>query len=182
MDPGAKRITILPLGDVAALPLARICVALGEAFAVTPELIASQLLPNAAWMPSRGQYDSTQILLTLAASPPECEGKVLAVCDVDLCTPILTCVFGAAEVEGRFAIVSLHRLRPEAYGLPADADLFLKRCAKEAIHEIGHTCGLKHCFRYSCIMHPSSSVEETDLKRHSFCPQCLELLALAGWC
>jgi archaemetzincin len=182
MDQREKRITIQPLGDVEQGPLACIRAALEAAFAISPILLPALPLPTAAWMASRRQYDSTGLILFLASQACGLEGKVLGVCDTDLCTPILTFVYGTAEVGGQFAVVSLHRLRQEVYGLPPDSHLFLKRCAKEAVHETGHVLGLKHCFRYTCVMHPSTSVGETDLKREAFCPDCRSALAKSGWC
>src|ERR1022692_4315227 len=42
-----------------------------------------------------------------------------AVTSVDLYVPVLTFVFGEAQLTGSCAVVSLHRLREEFYGLPA---------------------------------------------------------------
>jgi archaemetzincin len=182
MDPGAERITIQPLGDIEPGPLACIGAALAAAYAVTTAAALPLPLPSTAWMASRRQYDSAGIILDLAARGCGEDGKALAVCDVDLCLPILTFVFGAAEVGGRRAVVSLHRLRQEVYGLPPDPDLFLRRCAKEAVHETGHLFGLRHCFRHTCVMHASSSVEETDLKHEALCSSCRKKLARAGDC
>lgn len=182
MDAAAKAITIQPLGNIEPEPLERISQALKATYATAISICPSQGLPSSAWMPSRQQYDSAQLIQFLGSRSPARQEKVLGVCDVDLCTPVLTFVFGAAEVNGRFAIISLHRLRQEAYGLLPDRALFIQRCRKGAIHEIGHTCGLKHCFRYNCVMHPSESIEQTDLKRTEFCPSCLESLEALGWC
>ena len=122
---------------------------------------------------SGGIDSATTAALCRRAAP----GKVLGVCDADLCTPILTFVFGVAQVAGRCAVISLHRLHQEVYGLPPDPALLLQRSAKEAIHELGHTCGLRHCIRYDCVMHSSESVEQADLKRLTFCPGCTSKLA-----
>jgi archaemetzincin len=170
-------ITIQPLGEIAREPLDHIRAALAAAFPAAVSILGECDLPRSAWVPSRGQYDSTRLILALESNPPTEEGRVLAVCDVDLCTRILTFVFGEAEVDGRFAVMSLHRLRQEVYGMPPNTPLFLQRGAKEAIHEIGHTFGLKHCFRYDCIMHASDSIEVTDLKRQEFCARCAAKLS-----
>jgi archaemetzincin len=182
MPAGANDIAIQPLGVILPEPLARIRTSLENIYGTAAQIHSSLEIPRAAWIAARQQYDSTQVIRFLTAAAPAGAGRVLGVCDVDLCTPILTFVFGAAEVGGRFAVISLQRLRPEAYGLPADPLLFMQRCAKAAVHELGHTFGLRHCHRYDCIMFSCCSVEGTDLKQERFCPRCAEKLAEAEGC
>jgi archaemetzincin len=181
MGDALKEITILPLGDIEPEPLEWISAALIGAFGATSRISPGGALPREAWMPARKQYDSARIILCLETQAATRRGKLLGVCDVDLGSPILTFVFGAAQVDGRGAVISLARLRQEVYGLAPNRALFLQRCAKEAIHEIGHTCGLQHCFRYDCIMHAADSIEGADLKRQEFCPDCAAKLARAEW-
>jgi archaemetzincin len=47
-----------------------------------------------------------------------------------------------------------------------------ERLLKEAIHELGHTLGLRHCEDYACCMSSSHAVEWIDLKGRSFCESC----------
>jgi hypothetical protein len=86
----------------------------------------------------RNQYYSTAIL---QAMQPLVEpgARLLAVTSVDLYVPVLTFVFGEAQLTGSCAVVSLHRLREEFYGLPAREELMRERLVKEAVHELGHT-------------------------------------------
>jgi archaemetzincin len=170
-------VTIQPFGDIPAEVLTEICRCLADAYGADAKAAPATRVPNSAWLPSREQYDATELVEFLEKRHADAPGKVLGVCDVDLCTPVLTFVFGVAQVGGRIAVISLHRLHQEVYGLPADPELLLQRCAKEAIHEIGHTCGLRHCIRYDCVMHSAESVEEADLKRMTFCQSCASKLA-----
>jgi archaemetzincin len=139
--------------------------------------------PEACFDQNRCQYHSTMLLAQMLTHPPWSgadaggtgEPTTLGVTGVDLFVPVLTYVFGEAELGGRAALVSTHRLRPEAYGLPPDPVLLAKRLAKEAIHELGHTLGLTHCREASCVMHPSTYAEEIDLKSDALCSACLAL-------
>ena len=125
-----------------------------------------------AFIESRRQYNSTQILARLLKLDAPGAKIVLGVTDLDLCIPILTFVFGEAQLGGRAALVSTHRLHQQFYGLPADDSLFRERCEKEAAHEIGHALGLVHCRSYECVMHYSNTIEEVDLKSKAFCARC----------
>jgi archaemetzincin len=119
----------------------------------------------------RGQYHSTLILQRLQdlAGPPV---RVLGVAAADLFVPVLTFVFGEAQLEGNCAVVSLARLCEEFYGLPPREDLLCERLLKEAAHELGHTFGLRHCRDWQCVMTSSHAVERLDVKQAEFCTIC----------
>lgn len=133
--------------------------------------------PELTYDPSRGQYNSTEILAELLKNLPTGALKVLGVTDVDLFIPVLTFVFGEAQLDGPAALVSTHRLRNQFYGLPKDGTLLQERLDKEAIHEIGHTFGLVHCPDQTCVLNSSTYVENIDLKGKAFCMACREVLA-----
>jgi archaemetzincin len=133
--------------------------------------------PETAYDGSRGQYNSRIMLKMLLADPEGNALKVIGVTSVDLFTPVLTYVFGEGQLDGRVAVVSSHRLRPEAYGLPESEALVFARLEIETVHELGHTFGLLHCFDPSCVMHASTYVEEIDLKSPEFCTECLRAMA-----
>lgn len=121
---------------------------------------------------SRGQYNSRILLAQLLQdTPPECS-RVLGVVGVDLFIPVLTYVFGEAQLGGRAAIVSLHRLDDELYGLPPRPARLFQRLQKEAVHELGHTFDLVHCHQDRCVMVSSTYVEQIDLKSDRFCASC----------
>ncbi len=136
------------------------------------ELVTPWFDPERAFDASRGQYHSTRLLAELLDGPSAGYDRVLGVTSVDLFIPVLTYVFGEAQLDGRAAAVSLHRLRPEAYGLPVDDALLSDRLLKESLHELGHTFGLLHCLEPDCVMHSSTYVEDIDLKSAAFCGDC----------
>jgi archaemetzincin len=135
--------------------------------------------PFAAHDPERGQFSSTALLRMLREAAPS-GGKILGVTAEDLFVPVLTFVFGEADLGGTAAIFSLHRLRPEFYGIPAQEGLLADRAVKEALHEIGHTFGLTHCPQADCAMRASTNAGQVDLKPASFCPGCAAAIDGAG--
>ncbi len=120
----------------------------------------------------RRQYNSSQILIQLIEKPPPDALKILGVAEVDLFIPILTFVFGEAQLDGIGAVVSTHRLNNKFYGLPEDNRLLTERLVKESIHELGHTFGLIHCNHPPCVFISSTYVEDIDQKSHEMCRQC----------
>ncbi len=125
-----------------------------------------------AFDPGRGQYASIRVLEMLLSRCPGDGGQLLAVTTRDLFIPVLTFVFGHAQLGGRVALVSLARLRQEFYGLPPDPEIFLTRAAKEAVHETGHLFGLVHCADRTCAMSLSTGVLQIDSKAAHLCHSC----------
>ena len=127
--------------------------------------------PEIGYDGRRGQVLAVRLIEELRRLTPP-EDRVIGAAAVDLFNPVLTFVFGEAEMPGRVAVFSIYRLRQEFYGLPADQGLLAERAAKEMIHEVGHTFGLAHCADASCVMSASHSVEAVDLKGNRMCPKC----------
>lgn len=126
----------------------------------------------------RGQYNAYLLLEKLAALS---EGAfVLGVTGADLFAPVFKFVMGEGLLQGRAAVISTYRLRPELYGLPEDPDLVRVRLLKEAIHELGHCHGLTHCHEPECPMRAASAVEDIDLRGYELCPACARSLREAG--
>lgn len=149
----------------------------GHSFQLETKLAPINIDPEIAYDTSRSQYNSTEILAELLKNLPSGASKVLGVTDVDLFIPVLTFVFGEAQLDGPAALVSTHRLRNQFYGLPRDGTLLQDRLDKEAIHEVGHTFGLVHCPDQTCVLNSSTYVENIDLKGKAFCMSCSETLA-----
>ena len=105
---------------------------------------------------------------------------MLGVTEVDLFIPMLSYIFGQAQLGGRAAIISTARLRQEFYDLPADGAILVERARKEALHELGHTFGLVHCEDRGCAMSLSTNIRQVDLKNPSYCGACRALLREGG--
>jgi len=143
--------------------------------------IAAPVDLTPCFVPNREQHHATLVLAALLRHRPDATSKILGVVPVDLFIPVLTFVFGQAQLDGPGAIVSTYRLRSEFYGLPADEGVLVERAIKECIHELGHAFGLVHCGAYDCVMHASTTVDEVDLKRSAFCGRCGAMLEARGW-
>jgi len=130
-----------------------------------------------AYDANRRQYASFPVLELLARLCPPDALKLLAITECDLFIPVLTFVFGHAQLGGRVGVVSFARLRQEFYGLAPHREVFLERAIKEALHETGHTFGLVHCADRNCAMSLATNVRQIDLKQAAFCPACSARLA-----
>lgn len=124
---------------------------------------------------SRNQYHSTAILQAMDQGMQENYLKALALTDVDLFIPILTHVFGEAQMGGRAGIISTYRLW-DALPTTDVHQAFLNRLTKEAVHELGHTFNLRHCSDPACLMHYCRRMADVDHKSETFCRYCRILL------
>ena len=165
-------ISLKAVGNVSFSLLKRLAVPIAGELRAGTVVLPGRLDPEFAHDPSRGQYVSTQILERLSAEDFDEESRILGVAGVDLCIPILTFVFGEAHLGCCAAVMSTYRLRQEFYGLPPNPELLFERTLKEALHELGHTYGLRHCPDYECVMRSSNAVEEVDIKGSTLCRSC----------
>lgn len=168
----ASEIRLVSIGEINREILEYLALTLSATFSVPCRNHPGFINPATSYNTKRRQYNSSQVLVDLLSLDIPVDAKILGVCEVDLFIPILTFVFGEAQVAGPAAVMSVHRLSQEFYGLPEDNNLFLDRCEKEATHELGHAFGLVHCRNYECVMHFSNSVEQVDIKQSVFCSAC----------
>ncbi len=178
---------LLPLGNADRAAVEALAPRLEDAFA-TPVVVREAVGVNLERFHDgqRLQYNSTAIINELhlqydaiveaAGESPRASPRLLGISGEDLFIPILTYVFGEAQLNGRVAVVSYHRLQSERYGLPRDPALLADRLCKEAIHEVGHLHGLLHCASLECAMHISTYVEDIDTKTAALCAPCRRLL------
>ena len=167
-----ERIALRPIGEIDQKVMVRLRERLEESFKAEVEVVEPMEVPENAYTPGRGQYHSTPILDKVRGFSGAGDfDKALGIIDVDLYVPGLNFVFGEASPAEGVAIISLVRLRQEYYGLPKDEELFLERVVKEAVHELGHLYGLRHCRNPKCVMYFSNSLVDTDRKGSTFCPE-----------
>ena len=163
-------ITLVPIGEVEDTVLKSLAPPLTEILGQEAEVAGTLPLPRGGWSQSRRQHLASALLALVPVPAPG--NRALGITGADLYAPGLNFVFGIADIEGRLALISLARLRPESYGSPPDDTLFLQPAVKEAVHELGHTYGLGHCRDPRCIMHFSNTLHDTDVKGPGFCAAC----------
>jgi archaemetzincin len=171
-------ISLMPVGHVDRALLEPLAEGLTRSLQVVCSIQPEHLEPEFAFNPLRRQYHSTEILKKILQRPPSESWKVLGVTEMDLYIPVLTFVYGEAQLAAGGAVVSTHRLRQEFYGLPTDPQLLQERLLKESLHELGHTYGLRHCPDYTCVMSSSNAVERIDLKSAEFCLNCAQIIPI----
>jgi len=172
-----KLLQLLPIGNVDDGLLKDLRPAIEEILCIPCRVLPVRLDPEFAFHGERQQYHSSEILQRMQSFLTTDSWRVLGVGAVDLYIPILTFVFGEAQMGGPLAVVSTHRLRQEFYGLPHDPELLRQRVLKEAVHEVGHTLNLTHCDDYRCVMTSSHAVEWIDLKEAALCTTCRSAVA-----
>jgi archaemetzincin len=132
--------------------------------------------PHGAFDEKRHQYSAVSYLETVVRAAPPLPGRLVGVTTRDIYIPMLTFLFGQAQLRGSAALVSLARLQQSFYGLPDDAALTSERLRKEILHEAGHTFGLVHCADRECAMSLSTSIRQVDEKKDSYCRKCRHIL------
>jgi archaemetzincin len=168
-------ILIAPVGEFDSQLLATIGRDIERVFHCPSQV--SSLLADLSFAldPGREQYHSTSILRRLADASPPGVLKVLALADVDLFIPILTHVYGEAQLGGTACIVSTYRLNCGS-GSQRFTEKTVGRVAKEAIHELGHTFRLRHCPETTCVMHYCRCEADVDRKSGDLCRYCRIML------
>jgi archaemetzincin len=167
------RIALTPLGSADQSLLRSLTPIVEETFGAAVTMTEAIPLLEDAYNPTRRQYHSTALLDSLAQQKAEWSTRQLGVTDVDLYAPDLNFVFGQADAGRGIAVFSTARLHTE------DRDKFVHRAATDAVHELAHTYGLKHCANPHCVMWFSNTLAETDRKGTAFCDAHTETLRQA---
>jgi archaemetzincin len=168
-------VHIAPIGIFAPDLLTAVTETIGRVYGLTCRIAPLIDEVGFAYDVDRKQYHSTAILEGLTDVAPADALKVLALISEDLFIPILTHVYGEAQLGGTSCVVSTHRLA-EGISKANARGHYLERVAKEAAHELGHTFDLRHCKDAHCIMHYCRSINDVDHKKSDLCRYCRVLL------
>ena len=168
-------ILISPVGELSIELIEAVAGEIEQVFGFSTE--TSPILQDISFAldDKRNQYHSTAILDRLAANLPPRIIRVLAIAQVDLFIPILTHVYGEAQLGGAACVVSTFRLNEGRSGINI-SQKYIGRIVKEAIHELGHTFNLRHCPEQTCIMHYCRNEEDVDRKSDQLCRYCIIML------
>ncbi len=170
-----QKILVSPIGDIDPDVLAQARTRIKSLFGLPTEVLSVLDSLDFAFDPDRNQYHSTPILEKLSAAAPARALKVVGLTREDLFIPILTYVYGEAQLGGRTCVLSTFRLT-EGLSLSGGGALYRERVSKEAVHELGHTFNLRHCQDPSCLMHYCRTVRDVDRKSGQLCRYCSVLL------
>lgn len=167
-----KAVYLVPFGAIDDEVLSVLEIGLWQIFGCEVKRLTPLDEPEYAFDPATRQHNSALLLKALVRSIPADALRVLGVTHCDLFIPMLSFVFGHAQVNGPAAVISLARLHQEFYGVGKNHQLFLHRVIKEAVHELGHTFGLIHCSDTTCAMSLSNSIQQVDVKSEELCSNC----------
>lgn len=167
-----KAIYLVPLGSINEHVMETLSVCIWQIFGFEVKRLPALPEPEYACDRAAQQYSSVLILRELLKNVPADAVRVLGITTHDLFIPMLSFVFGHAQVNGPVAVISLARLHQRFYHLPENSDLFFRRAMKEAVHELGHTFGLIHCSDQQCAMSLSNAIQQVDRKTEELCANC----------
>jgi archaemetzincin len=170
-----RKIVISPIDNIDACNYQRLGQEIHRTFGFQTQINSLLQDVQFAYDITRDQYHSTAILEKLASTSSSRTLKIVAITHFDLFIPILTHVYGEAQLDGRSCIVSTFRLK-EGLSIANIEKEFENRIIKEVLHELGHTFNLRHCHDNTCIMHYCRNIKDVDRKSEQFCRYCKILL------
>jgi len=160
---------IAQLGKIPEEVLTAVTTELRENYNFTTETTQPIQIPKELLNAIRQQYPAPVVLKFLSQ---RFHGRVLGITNEDLYAEDLHFVFGQAYCPGSIALISILRLDPVFYKQKSDEKLLIERAVKEAVHEVGHMFGLRHCTIMTCVMAFSNTVGDVDSKRRNMCDSC----------
>lgn len=162
-----RSIKIVPLLNPPILIINEIKYSVEEIFKIPVIVEKNIIIPNDYKNISRNQYSATNLIYYLKTNINDDFLKIVGIISEDIYEEGYNFLFGLAEFNGKYAVVSLYRLYDENF------EIYKVRSIKEVIHELGHTFGLGHCENYRCVMNFSISTYNVDQKDKKFCQFCL---------
>lgn len=173
LSSGELFLGLVEMGRLGEVALRVVAAHIQTIIGISVDVLDPVEIPSDTFQQHRRQYDAGLIVKHLTRLPLNPKYlRVLALTTVDLCSPILTYVYGEAEVNGKAAVVSSFRLRCNEDGTTVPLERYYERLAKVSLHEMAHTFSLYHCEEPKCLMHFSARVHHLDQVEVSFCERC----------
>lgn len=168
-------IHILLFEGVEEEPVRSIISRLEREFGFPVKVLEARPAVDPEWKdPERNQYPALRVFEAAAAYAPENSARFLAFFPEDLYIGQMGFVFGLAHPDSKGALVSQFRL------LSGEKSRQAERLYGEALHELGHTFGLKHCDPETpCVMRVARTVRAADARPNEFDPACRKKLDAA---
>jgi archaemetzincin len=157
-------LTIIPFGNIDRLILSVVAAHLQTLLGLNADIEPVNENPKFAFISGRRQYDAIKIIGKLARGPNS--SLQLGIIGNDLCTPILTFVYGESQLGGKAAVVSIYRLKHY------NRQITCERAAKISLHEVGHLLGIGHCRQNFCLMRFCGNLDDLDQLPLTFCSTC----------
>lgn len=171
--PGGGVVEVLPLGRLDQTAVAVVAANIQTLLGLNVDVLEAEPEPEYAWLGNRKQFDAGPILKALAQENDRQKIR-LGLMSGDICLPILTHVFGEAQMGGFAAVVSIHRLGNISSSRQVGTGPVYERLIKVALHETAHVLGVSHCRVEGCLMNFSQKLEHLDQLEVAFCSHCQE--------
>lgn len=170
-----EEVTILiqPFEDVKPKQLAEISENIRKIYPKIKVLRPIDFPENAFYLP-RNRYRADSIIKYLRTKTPEnCVTLALTNKDISVTKGKVADfgVMGLGYRPGNVCVASTFRLNAENKS---------EQFYKVAIHELGHTQGLKHCPNKKCFMRDAEGKNPTDYEK-DFCKNCKKVLREKHW-
>ena len=167
-----RPIGLLPVGEIPEIASKALAAHILGYLRLDSDILPPLVHPAYAYDEKRLQYDAGIILKGMKSEPFQNYTKIVCILDVDIFVPIFSYVFGEAQQKGKFALVSLYRLKKNSDGSTPPLSLLLERAGKVALHELCHLYDLHHCMDRRCLMHFSGELEDLDKTPLYLCRYC----------
>ena len=180
--PGKQVLLIQPLGkELPDEDMASVKQALVEFYDVQIRVLPRVNLPEQAYYQPRRRYRAEKILPFLLDRLPSDGDRILGLTGVDISTGKGSIkdwgIVGLANLGGKGCIISTFRCHKRSMErVPAPSLL-----AKVAVHEVGHTLGLRHCTTMGCLMEDADGLISTRDREFDICGLCRGKLRSSGY-
>ncbi|MBI5494874.1 MAG: hypothetical protein HY904_07575 [Deltaproteobacteria bacterium] len=173
LPPADPLVVIIPVGEVPWEYADAVQEALAGRLDARVVVAEGAEIPEEAWVEELERADADALTALGESLAPPDAWKVVVLTQAPLMRhawegPEL--MVGSGQVRGRACVVSLARLLERS----ASEEGAARRLADLALHEVGHTLGLRHCSVPGCVMGMSEGdiVAWADLRRNGYCPLC----------